>query len=229
MKKIKVAICDDAVYVCKGYEMTINDSGDMECVGTAYDSYSCIDMIKKVKPDFLLLDIQIEEEKSGIELIPRIKELSPDTKIMMLTSHSDDEYVFLSLLNGADGYIIKSMDGEDIKKKIREEQSQSENNQDAVIEAFKREARRMYNNHASLLYIMDEIVKLAPKEYQTLREIYMGYSYREIAERNFVEEGTVRTCVSKILKKLNYKAMKDLIEDLKQLKIFEECFKLPKD
>lgn len=222
MKKIKVAICDDAVYVCKGYEMSINSSDDMECVGTAYDSHSCLEMVERVKPDVLLLDIQIEDEKSGIDLITQVKDIFPKLKVIMLTSYCNDEYIFLSLLKGADAYVVKSIDGDEIKEKIREEYNKELNSgSETVIEAFKRETRSLYNSHASLLYILDNIVKLAPKEYQTLKEIYMGYSYKEIAERNVVEEVTVRTCVSKILKKLNYKSMNNLIEDFKKLKIFE--------
>lgn len=223
MCKIRVAICDDAVYICKGYGMQINSCEDMECVGTAYDSAQCIEMTGEQKPDVLLLDIQMEDEKSGIELIPKIKELSPDTVVIMLTSYEEDEYIFLSLLNGASGYVVKSTDGDEVLKKIREEFSKykSGKTSDAVIEAFKREAKQIYSSHKSLLYMLDYIIKLSPKEYSTLRDIYMGLSYKQIAEKNVVEECTVRTCVSKILKKLNCKSMRELIANLKELKIFE--------
>ncbi len=223
MSKIKVAICDDAAYVCKGYSMQVNSCEDMECIWCAYDSAECIKMIKSEKPDVLLLDIQMEDEKSGIELIPEIKKLSADTVIIMLTSYEDDEYIFLSLLSGAAGYVIKSTSADETLNKIREEYDKlfDKSPSDNVMDAFKRETKQLYSSHKSLLFILDYIVKLSPREYNTLRDIYKGLSYREIAEKNVVEECTVRTCASKILKKLNCKSMKELITVLKKLKIFE--------
>ena len=223
MNKIKVAICDDAAYVCKGYSMQIDSCEDMECIWCAYDSAECIKMLKLQNPDVLLLDIQMEDEKSGIELIPEIKKLSKNTVIIMLTSYDDDEYIFLSLLNGATGYVIKSTSGDETLNKIREEYGKffGESPSDNVMDAFKREAKQLYSSHKSLLFILDYIVKLSPREYNTLRDIYMGLSYKEIAEKNVVEECTVRTCASKILKKLNCKSMRELIAELKKLKIFE--------
>ena len=223
MNKIKVAICDDAAYVCKGYSMQIDSCEDMECIWCAYDSAECIKMLKSQNPDVLLLDIQMEDEKSGIELIPEIKKLSKNTVIIMLTSYDDDEYIFLSLLNGATGYVIKSTSGDETLNKIREEYGKffGKSPSDNVMDAFKREAKQLYSSHKSLLFILDYIVKLSPREYNTLRDIYMGLSYKEIAEKNVVEECTVRTCASKILKKLNCKSMRELIADLKKLKIFE--------
>lgn len=112
--KIKVAMCDDLEYLCKYFRTEINANEDMECVTLAHNSAQCIEMVKETKPDILLLDIQMETNDAGINVIPKILSESPQTKIIVLTIHESDEYIFRALTNGAIDYLIKTSPLEEI-------------------------------------------------------------------------------------------------------------------
>ena len=114
MGKIKVAMCDDLEYLCKYFRTEINANEDMECVTLAHNSAQCIEMVKETKPDILLLDIQMETNDAGINVIPKILSESSQTKIIILTIHESDEYIFRALTNGAIDYLIKTSTLEEI-------------------------------------------------------------------------------------------------------------------
>ena len=101
MENIRVAICDDMDSVCEGYRMYIEREKDMECIGIANSSADCLKLVENMHPDVLLLDIYIENEMSGITLLPKVKAISPDTKVVMMTSYSNSQYVFHALMTGA--------------------------------------------------------------------------------------------------------------------------------
>ena len=120
MEKIKVAICDDLEYLCKYFKNEINQNEDMECVAYAVNSTQCVEMAGREKPDVLLLDIQMETNDAGINAIPKVLAISPQTKIIILTIHENDEYIFKALTLGAIDYMIKTTPIEEIIKAIRD-------------------------------------------------------------------------------------------------------------
>ena len=93
MKKINVLICDDAEYVCDIISEHLRSAPDIEVMGFAHNSAEVVELMEK-KPDVLLLDIQMESDMAGIECIPKILEKSPNTKIVMLTSFDNEDYVY---------------------------------------------------------------------------------------------------------------------------------------
>ncbi len=224
MGKIRILICDDMVGVCEGYRMHINMEKDFECIGTSYCSEDCAKMMKELKPDVLLLDIQMETETTGIDIIPQLKELSPDTKIIMLTSYGDGKYIFLALLNGADGYVVKSAYNDKLFQSIREICNDGNSYfklNSEIMEAFKSEAKNVYNSRNSLLFVMDQMVKLSIGEYEILKDIYNNKTYKTIANERVVEECTIKTTASRILKKFEVESMKELKAILKELRLFD--------
>ena len=174
----------------------------------------------------LLLDIQLEHESSGIDIIPKINFFSPETKIIMLTSHLEDKYVFQSVVNGANGYVSKQIDCSkmfnEILKIYNNLNSSEIDLSSEQVATFKREASSIYNNKKSLLYMMNNMVKLSASEYEILHEIYRGYTYKKIAEKRVVEECTIKSTASRIKKKLGFATMKELISWLKELQYFEQ-------
>lgn len=224
MNKIKTFICDDSQDILDGYTAYLALSDDFTCVGTALTSEACLQNIQSSGADILLLDIQMEERCSGIKLIPQIKQLCPDIKIIMLTSYDDSGYIFTSITNGATGYIIKQGDGFSTLNEIK--QILDGNVQAHVFDAFKSEAETLSMRQSSLLYMMDKLVKLSPSEYEILQDIYKGMTYKKIAKKRCVEECTINTTASRILKKFEVSSMKELIASLRSMKIFDQNISL---
>lgn len=223
--KIRTVICDDAVELCKGYEAYMRMSEDFICEAVAYNSEECCKIVQQIRPDLLLLDIQMEEIDSGIKLIPKLKQICADMKIVMLTGHADSEFVFRAVLNGAEGYVEKKMDGQAVLREVKEIYDNatvfSNGLQPEVIKTVLQESRDLYDQRNSIIYMMNSLVKLSTSEYEVLRDIYSGMSYKEIARKRVVEDITIRTTVARILKKFQVESMKELIASLRKLRFFD--------
>ena len=218
-EKIKTFICDDSSEIIDGFVAYLDLSEDFEYAGSATTSEECLNRIKDSNADLILLDIQIEDEYSGIQLIPKIKEICPDIKIIMLTSYDNSNYIASSISRGALGYVVKQCDGfvmlEEIKSILMG------NIQPFVFDALKTEVNHLGFQKASLLYMMDHLVKLSPAEYEILQDIYDGLTYKKIAKKRFVEECTIHTSASRIIKKFEMKNMNELVTVLRDMKIFD--------
>lgn len=222
---IKVMICDDSVEYCEGLHMYLDMRPDFTWVGAAHNTEDCLKMAAAIRPDLILLDIQMETNMSGISLLRRLMEQQPGQPVIMLTGHKDSEYVFLSIVNGAIGYVIKDIDLKELFDNIKQiyldkAPKASEENGD-IMKMFISEAGNMYRSQASLLHLIGYVVKLSGTEYDILRDIYNGMTYRQIAEKRVVEEGTIKTQAARIIKKFEAKSMKDIITALKDVRFFE--------
>lgn len=227
MKKITTIICEDEESLCDGYKLFIDTAfSAFDCVAAVYDSISCIKQTEELKPDLLLLDIQLEYAKSGIEIIPEIKRLSPKTRIIMLTSHNEDSYLFQSIVKGANGYVAKQIDCalmfEEILTLYKKLDSTDVQLTPKQMSVFQKESQSLYENKRSFLYMVNDMVKLSASEYEILRDIYFGNTYKKIAEKRYVEECTIKSTASRIKNKLGFKTMKELIDILKKMEYFEQ-------
>lgn len=220
MDKIRVCVCDDAEYVCDIISEHLDDAKDIEIVGFAHDSQEAVSMMS-LKPDILLLDIQMESDMAGIDVIPEILDKSPYTKIIMLTSYDNEDYIYLAMINGAVDYVVKNDGVEKIVSKIRSIYNNESVLDNKIVSKFVSKAREMADRQNSSLYLINTLIKLSNNEYEILKSIYSGESYSHIAKSRVVEEITVRSTVSRILKKFNMKNMKDVVRVLKEAQVFE--------
>ncbi len=106
MKNIRILLADDHTILRAGLKMMLNAQPDMEVVGEAQDGRQAIQEAQRLQPDVILMDITMPD-MNGIEATRQIKKLMPGIKILMLTMHEHDEYVFQALRAGASGYMLK--------------------------------------------------------------------------------------------------------------------------
>ncbi len=221
MKKINVFVCDDMPFVCQYFTIILNQVDDINLVGTAESEQALFESFEHILPDIVLLDIQMQYDDEGLDILKHIKNTYPDIKVIMLSVHEDDDFIFRSFSLGASDYIIKSDDLTTVADTIRNVYYNknylnpyiSKKIIDGCIKAEER-----YSNTLSLLHC---IALLTSSEYKILQLVYRGYSYADIAKQRFVEETTIRSQVNKILKKFNKKRMNILIEELKKISFFD--------
>ena len=220
MNKIKVLLCDDMPYICKLFEVLIEKEMDMECVGSVNNVSDCIEMVKKKSPDVVLLDIQMENDDDGLVVLETILQESPDTKCIMLTVHEEDELIFKALSLGACDYLLKSDDTHSVIMAIRKVYNGETSINPYIAKKIIDECVKVKKQQYAALSFLHSVALLTSSEYKILRMIYEGNSYADIARQRFVEEGSIRTQVSKILKKFDVANMKTLIEKLKDVNFF---------
>ncbi len=222
-KKIRLALCDDMEAFCRCLKRSFEKEPDIEVVGIAGSAAKCLELVRAEKPDVLLLDMQMEMYDSGAEIIPSLKEVSPDTKIIMLTIHHEDDLIFRAFTYGAIDYLTKSATDEEILALVRKvyHNTAASSLSPDITQAIINEGQKLKQQNASLLYILNIVTKLTTSEYKILKDLCMGLSYRDIASKRFVEEITIRSQISRITKKFDVQNIKDIIKIMNELKFFD--------
>lgn len=222
MEKIRVLVCDDMPYICDFFEMLLNNSKNCVCVGRACNEAEVTRQVAKLRPDIVLLDVQMDTEDSGLQLIPAIGRLSPASKIIIISIHEDSRIIFEAIKRGAKDYFVKNQPTDEIIETIERIHT---DNQDMIRGDIATKLINQYEvieeRQQSLLYMFNKMIILSQRELEILKELCAGKSYTAIAEKYFIEEVTVRTHINRILKKMGYKRISTLVEHLRQLRVFD--------
>lgn len=207
-KIIRIVIVEDHSLFREGLRLILNRDKRFKIVGEASNGIQAIDVIGDLKPDMVLLDITMPK-LSGIEAIPIIKQKSPRTKILMLTSSKDETKIIKSLKAGAKGYVSKNTSTSDLFKAIK-----LINKGQLWVE---RELIAKYFNGDITTEVggkdrQEKIKKdLTLREQDVLRLLVKGSTNKEIANNLFISEKTVKSHLNKIFKKLNVSRRLDAI------------------
>ena len=116
--KIRILLADDHTILRAGLRMMLNAQPDFEVVGEAQDGRQAIQEAQRLQPDVILMDITMPD-MNGIEATRQIKKVLPETKVLVLTMHEHDEYVFQALRAGASGYMLKEAADTDLISALR--------------------------------------------------------------------------------------------------------------
>ena len=191
---IRVAIVDDQPLFSEGLGRIVEAQPGMEIVGVAHDGENGIRMCRELKPDVVLMDINMPV-MNGVEATRGIRSLLPDTKVLILTVNSDDAYVFRGIKAGATGYLLKDCTPEDLSRAIRTVHAG-----DTIIAP--EIARKML-----LAFEEAEEEPSAPhlteRELEIITALAHGRANKQIARDLSISEKTVRNHISNIYKKLH--------------------------
>jgi DNA-binding NarL/FixJ family response regulator len=195
-EEMKVVICDDQAIVRDGLVMLLKLEKDIEVVGTASDGSEAVESVDKSQPDLVLMDLKMPV-MNGVEATRRIKTNHPDTKVLVLTTYDDDQWVFDAIRAGASGYLLKDTPRDELVTAIRG----TVTGKSYVDPSVAGKLLDMASSHQT--QPTDMITeKLTEREIQILQLVAKGLSNTAISERLFLSEGTVRNHVSSILAKL---------------------------
>ena len=221
MSLIKCAICDDNYHFANCLKMDAEFDDDIEFVGESHTSGKCIEMLKASNPDILLLDIQMETATSGIDIIPQVKNMFPNIKIVMLTVSETEDDIYFALKNGADGYILKTTPNPKVFEMLKNIYNNSFSIDNYIMKKYIAHSKTIENNYKSLLFLYNLISHLTKSELEILKALCMNKTYAQIASERYTEENTVRTLTSRIVKIFNVDNIKDLITTINDLRIFD--------
>jgi len=193
---ITILIVDDHEVVRKGIRGYLDTLPGYEVVGEADSGEQAVDLVKQLIPDVILMDLVLPG-MDGVEATRIVKNISPRTQIVVLTSYHDDSLIFPALKAGAISYILKDMK----MNKLAEAITKAHNGE--VIIHTKVTSRVLQNIRKDNQ--QDQIIytDLTERELDVLKLIAKGYSNRQIAEELVISENTVKGHVSNILSKLH--------------------------
>ncbi len=202
---LKVIVVDDDALIRDSLSLILDMEEDFQVMGTAANGQEALEMCGKLQPDLVLMDVRMPV-MDGVLGTRRIREKYPQVKIVILTTFKDEEYITEALKHGASGYILKSQPAE------------------SIVETLRAVARGNMVLEADVATSLTELIRegkkvsrkdfgLTDREMAVLEMIGEGHSNREIAEKLFLSEGTVRNYITVLLDKLG-------LRDRTQLAIF---------
>ena len=198
---IKVALVDDNVDLREGLQIVLKEHSDeFECIGAFGDAETALKKIPELKPDVVLMDINLPGI-SGIECLKQLKPKLPNLDVIMLTVFADDDTVFDSLCAGACGYITKNASPEKILDAIREVR-------DGGAPMSGRSARMVVTSFKAP---GDAAAQLTDREKEVLDQLCKGKSYKMVADALNITHDTVRHHIKNIYKKLEVHSVSEAI------------------
>ncbi|UCF07020.1 MAG: response regulator transcription factor [bacterium] len=182
--------------VRQGFIRLLEERG-IEVVGEAEDGRRGVDMALELKPDVVIMDISLPLLR-GIEATKRIKRELPEIKVIILTVHSEENYLYEALKAGANGYLLKERTADELLDAI----DTVINNETYLSPNFPQKLLQSYNKMVRSGRKQDEFSRLTKREREILQLIAEGYTSKEIAEDLFISRKTVENHRANIMNKL---------------------------
>jgi len=186
MATIRVLVIEDHPVVRQGLVALLSNAPDIEVVGSAADGVAAMEILKSVRPDVTLMDLQMPR-LGGVEAIQRIRNQWPDARIIVLTTFDGDEDIYRAMQAGAKAYLLKGMEVEELLIAIR-----------AVHAGHARVPSSIAEKLAQRVASQD----LTAREVEVLERILAGRANKEIANDLNISEATVKSHVNSLLSKL---------------------------
>lgn len=205
---IRLMIVDDHALVRSGLKALLNEGGELEVIGEAADGDEAIELAEQLRPDVVLMDLSMPHGKDGLTATREMRERLPDTAILILTMHDDDEYLFRAIQAGASGYILKSAPHEELLAAIR-----TVAGGDAYL--YPTATKRLMGEYLEQIQQgvqTSPLNLLSEREIEVLELVAKGYANKEIAEKLVISVKTVETHKSRVMEKLGLKTRPELVE-----------------
>jgi DNA-binding NarL/FixJ family response regulator len=191
---IKILIADDHPVVREGLFAMLSREVDFEVVGEAKDGVEAVNKTKELSPDVVLMDLRMPE-MDGVEAMRQIKSVMPDVKFIILTTYSDDEYIFSGIGAGARAYLLKDAPRDDLFKAIRAVYRGESLIQPVV-------ASKLLDRFSELSRRTPSGEELSGRELEILCLMAKGAANKEISAQLGIAQSTVKTHISNIFQKL---------------------------
>ncbi len=209
MNKIKIALVEDHVIVRDGIKLILQSEDNIEIVGEASDYSELTEILSVKKPDILIVDISLPGI-SGIEITSRIAEDYPDIRVIILSMHIKEDFIFNAIKAGARGYIPKNTSKKELLEAVHQvydgNEYYSEEVSNMILKSYIRKIKNNPENSE------DYSKKLTRREEELLKLFARGESNRDIAGKLFISVRTVESHKNHIMNKLELKSNIDLLK-----------------
>ncbi len=222
---IKVVVADDQELIRESLKIVLGTHEDIQVVSIAADGLEVLDILKREAVDVILMDIRMPK-MDGVLCTKAVKEHFPNTKVIILTTFDDDDFIYSALKYGASGYLLKGTSMDELHDAVvTVNDGRAMLNPDIATKVFKLFSQMAQSNFA--IQVDDALTTdISKMEWRIIQQIGFGLSNKEIAAKLYLSEGTVRNYLSNILSKLNLRDRTQLaiwaVQTGVTLKSFEE-------
>lgn len=199
---IRILLVDDQALFREGLSTLLSVHDDLQVVGEASNGQEAIDAVAQLAPDVVLMDLRMPV-LNGVAATRQISESAPNSRVIVLTTFDDDDYIFDGLRAGAVGYLLKDVPSAKLVEAIRAAARGESFLQPSVAAKVVAEFSRMSGPAGKTAVPQQDLVEpLSERELEILGVLATGASNREIANQLYITEGTVKNHVTNILGKL---------------------------
>ena len=195
---VRVLIADDHALFRDGIRRLLGTAGDIEVVGEARSGEDAVRLVEELTPDVVLLDVMMPG-MSGIDVARVIRTTSPRTRVIILTVHTNEEFLFDAIKAGAMGYLLKDASSEDLLRAVHLV-AQGEGLLAPVMAA---KVFREFSRVAASRELSPVLTPLTQRETEILQHVTEGLANKEIAHKLDISERTVKNHLSNIMEKLH--------------------------
>ena len=216
METIKALLADDHAVIRSGIRSLLESEGDVQVIAEANNGQEALTQVQAHQPDLAILDIRMPV-MNGLEATQRIRKAAPDTKVLILSMHDDEEYILQSVDSGASGYLLKGSSKEEFLRAVRAVY--------AGEKYFSAEVSQVFVNsylhgrspaRGTLTSAEPQTYDLTKREKQILRLLFEGVGNKEIAEQLNKSVRTVETHRFNIMKKLEVNNVVELLKKIEE-------------
>lgn len=193
---IRILLTDDHAVLRAGLRALLNAEADMEVVGEAGDGHTCIRVAAQLKPDVILLDLNMPH-CNGLEALAQLRQQTPDSRVLILTMHDDAQYLRQALAAGSAGYILKQAADTELLSAIRTVYNGGVFLHPAHTKVLLEDTLGQTPAPAD-----NALAQLSEREQEVLRLIALGHSNKEIANMLYLSVKTVETYKARLMEKL---------------------------
>lgn len=205
---ISILVVDDHAVVRSGLRMLLEAQEDLEVAGEASEGNEAYAMTEKHQPDVVLMDLSMPHGKDGLSATSEIKKQFPDTYILILTMHDDEEYLFRAIQLGASGCILKNAPHDELIKAIH----QVAKGDAYLYPAATKRLMEEYMTKVQHGKEGDRFSLLSDREKEVLALVAKGYSNKETGEKLVISVKTVEAHKANVMEKLQLKTRPELVE-----------------
>jgi DNA-binding NarL/FixJ family response regulator len=220
-RKIRILIADDSEEIRNYLRKIITNENNFEVIDMVASAAGAVKAAIQLNPDIVLMDIQMETRTAGIEGIKKIRDYNPSIKNIVLTVHNQDNLIYQAYTAGAMDYIVKTSNTRDILNSLCAVANNNLILRPEIANRLMSICQRIQEEHSTLKEILKIMMGITNTEFEIIKLVYYGNTYKNIAKQRFVEETTIRTEIHRILQKFKKKKMKDVINTLQDINFFK--------
>jgi DNA-binding NarL/FixJ family response regulator len=208
MDPIKVLIADDHALFREGLRMLLTQESGIQVVGEATQGDEALSMAEALEPDILLLDIRMPKV-DGLTVLPKIREKSPRTKVLILSAFFEDDLIIEAMQNGAKGYLLKEATYKDLVKAIRATHAgELWAERKVLTQLLESLFQKVNDSHVPISEIRENLTE---REQEIVKWVIHGMTNKEIATQLGISDKTVKTHLSNIFSKLKVSRRLELL------------------
>ncbi|NIK77809.1 DNA-binding NarL/FixJ family response regulator [Paenibacillus castaneae] len=217
---IRIIVAEDMDVLRDHFCKLISQEKDMSIIGRAASGKEVLALVAELgAPDIILMDIEMDVKHDGIMTAQKVLEKHPDTRIVFLTVHEDEETIFSAFDTGAVDYVLKTSSSEAIVQSIRSAHSGVVSVRPEVAYKIKNEFSRIRRNQEALMAATLLLSQMTPSELAILNLLLKDMKIPQIAKERQVELSTIKTQINMILKKFDKKRTKEVTALLRELNV----------